>query len=183
MATTLTVDARGLSALVRDLRGPLWRDTNKELRVHARRIAEGVAPIVADAVARSGAPQAAAVADTVRPHSDRVPVVVIGKVNPELSGFTRRGTRRDGRARAPVKLRRGQVVHGAVYGPLGGRRDTDVAENYYRIARDPSGGPVGRAVAENGAAFDQACEEYLAAFQAVMQFNGWPAAQVRKGVI
>ena len=182
MATSLDVDVRGLDTLVRDLRGPMWRDVNRELRGEAKQIAATLAPIVAAAVAQSGAPQAAAVAATVRAHSDRVPVVVVGKTNPRLGGFTRRGPRKDGGPRADVKLRRGSLAHGVVYGPLGGRRHTGVQENYYRIGRDTTGGPLGRALADAGPAFDKACDEYLAAFLTVMGRHGWPADQLRKGI-
>ena len=105
MVARFDVDVLGLDALVRDLRGPVWRDVNRELRGEARAIAGTLVPVISDAVARSGAPQARAVAATVRPHSDRVPVVVVGKTNPPLPGFTRRGTRRDGSPRAAHRWR------------------------------------------------------------------------------
>lgn len=182
MATRIDVDVRGLNELVADLRGPMWRDVNRELRGEAKTIAGTLVPTVAQAVAASGAPQAGAVAATVRAHSDRVPVVVVGKTNPRLPGFTRRGPRKDGGPRADVKARRGQIAHGVVYGPLGGRRQTGARENYYSIGRDTTGGPLGRALSDAGPAFDAACEEYLAAFLRVMHRHGWPADQLRKGV-
>lgn len=182
MTTRMDIDVRGLDTLVRDLRGPLWRDVNKQLRSESKTIATTLVPVVSAAVAQSSAPQAAAMAGTVRVHSDRVPVVAVGKTNPRLPGFTRRGPRRDGGPRQSPKMRRGSLAHGVVYGPLGGRRDTGTHENYYRTGRDTTGGPLGRALAENGPAFHRACEEYLAAFLKVMRRNGWPADQLRKGI-
>lgn len=182
MASAVTIT--GLQPLIKELRGPMLRDVNRELRAHAKQIAATLVPVVAASVARSGAPQASAVAATVRVHSDRVPVVVIGKTNPRLSGFNRRGPRRDGAARANPRQRRGAIAHGVVYGPAGGRADTGVNENYYRIGRDNTGGPVGRAVNENGAVFDEACRAYLDAYTAVLRrhgFTGQSAQAMRWG--
>jgi len=161
----------------------MWRDVNRELRGEAKTIASTLVPVIASAVAASPAPQAAAMAGTVRAHSDRVPVVVVGKTNPKLPGFSRRGPRRDGGPRATPKMRRGSLAHGVVYGPLGGRRDTGAQENYYRTGRDTTGGALGRALAKSGPAFEQACDEYLAAWVKVMARHGWPAAQLREGRI
>lgn len=150
---------------MRELKGSLWRDVNKELRQYSTLIAKDLVPVVSDAVARSGAPQAAAMASTVRAHSDRVPVVVIGKTNP-------RGVRQRPGGK-PVKRRRGAMAHGVVYGPKGGRADTPAMENYYRIPRDNTGGHVGRALAEGGPIFDQACDLYLRMFAAAMRRHGF----------
>lgn len=160
-----SLEVRGLQPLIRELRGPMLRDVNKELRAYSMLIAKDLVPLVSAAVARSGAPQAAAVSRTVRAHSDRVPVVVIGKTNPK--GMRQRP------GGAPIKRRRGAVAHGVVYGPKGGRADTPAPENYYRIARDSSGGPVGRALADGGPVFDEACELYLRMFAAVMRHHGF----------
>lgn len=164
--------AQGLTELVRELRGPLFRDVNKELRAAAKTIAAELIPEIARAVRASPAPQADKVAATLRVHSDRVPVIVIGKVNPKLSGFKRR---RGGQARSDPKRNRGAVAHGVMYGPLGGRRSTGMHENYYRIGRDPSGGPVGDALsdARGGAVYLAACEAYLRAFQRVLRAHGF----------
>jgi hypothetical protein len=104
---------------------------------------------------------------------------VIGKTNPKLPGFSRRGTRRDGADRAPVKLRRGALAHGVVYGPKGGRRATPEQENYYRTGRDERGGPVGRALADGGPAFDAATESYLRAFADVMRRHGFIGQSIK----
>jgi len=169
MATNVTVT--GLTPLVATLKGPLFKDVNKELRQFSTLIAKDLVPAVSAAVAQSGAPQAAAVSKTVRAHSDRVPVVVVGKTNP-------RGMRqRPGGA--PIKLRRGAVAHGVVYGPKGGKASTAVDENYYRIPRDDSGGALGRLLeAPGGAIFQQATDVYLKVYASVMRKYGFIGASV-----
>jgi hypothetical protein len=168
------VKITGLAELVRELKGPLFKDVNRELRTEAKAIADTLVPVIAAAVMESPSSQAAAFAATVRAKSDRVPVVSIGgMVNPKLVGFSRRGARKDGEDRAPVKLRRGAMAHGVVYGPKGGRRDTDPDENYYGHGRDDSGGRVGRAVAATGPAFKKAEEAYLRAFFTILERHGW----------
>lgn len=160
------VTTRGLTELIAELRGPAFRDVNRELRAAAKPIAAAVLPELAQAVRRSQAPQAHKIAATLRVKSDRVPVISIGAVNPRLSGF-RRG--------AAAKRNRGSIAHGVVYGPLGGRRDTPPAENYYRIGRDPRGGPVAAALdeARNGPAFRAACAAYLDGFLDVLSRHGF----------
>ena len=166
---TASVEVTGLRELVRELRGPAFRDVNRELRAHSRTIATDLAPLISSAVARSNAPQAAAMAATVRVHSDRVPVVVVGKTNPRFaSGFGHKGESAGSR-----KLRRGSLAHGVVYGPLGGRSSTAAAENYYRIARDPGGGPLGQALRESGPIFKQAADLYCRIYLAVLRAHGW----------
>lgn len=166
MADNVTV--AGLTPLVRQLKGSQWRDVNKELRQFSRLIASDLKPLVEGAVASSGAPQAAAMSRTVRVHSDRVPVLAVGKTNPRLSGF-----RRKGRTGAQAKLWRGALAHGVIYGPLGGKKSTPAAENYYRISRDPSGGPLGRALQDSGHIFEAACVAYLKYFEATLKAHGW----------
>lgn len=160
------VKVAGLAELVKVLRGPAFKDVNKELRQHARLIANDLVPAVAAAVAQSGAPQAAAMARTVRPHSDRVPVVVVGKTNPSFrSGFGRRGNSR---------ARRGQLALGVVAGPAGGRRATRPSENYYRIGRDRSWGPLGRAL--HGPILRDAEIAYLRLYIATLKAHGLDAS-------
>jgi hypothetical protein len=166
---TEAVRIEGLQPLVRELKGSLFRDVNKELRQYALLIAKDLVPEVQKVVAQSNAPQAAAVARTVRAHSDRVPVVVVGKTNP----FSGRNWKRSGQSAAASKQRRGSLAHGVIYGPNGGRRDTDAQENYYRIGRDESGGALGRALREGGPIWDQATEVYLTMFAAVMRRHGF----------
>lgn len=159
------VQVAGLQPLVRKLKGSLFRDVNKELRQYSMLIAKDLVPVVSDAVARSGAPQAAAVAKTVRAHSDRVPVVVVGKTNPK--GMRQRPGGKN------IKLRRGAVAHGVVYGPKGGRADTPAQENYYQIPRDDTGGPLGAALRDGGPILEQAAEVYLRMFAAAMRRHGF----------
>lgn len=162
----MSVTTEGLNQLVRELRGPMFRDVNRELRAMAKPIAAAILPDLAEAVRRSQAPQAAKIAATLRVKSDRVPVISIGAVNPRLSGF-KRG--------AAAKRNRGSIAHGVVYGPLGGRRDTPAHENHYRIVRDPRGGPVGAALDDtrNGPAFQAACQAYLDGFLDVLARHGF----------
>jgi hypothetical protein len=169
-----TVRVEGLQPLVRELKGPLFRDVNKELRQYATLIAKDLVPEVSQIVARSNAPQARAVARTVRAHSDRVPVVVVGKTNPfPPKRWARRGGSSDS------KRRRGAVAHGVVYGPKGGRADTDAQENYYRIGRDDSGGELGRALREGGRLWDEACDVYLKMYAAAMRRHGFIGQNIK----
>lgn len=180
MTARVGVDLRGVKEIVYALKGPLFRNVNFALREESVRIAKPLAPLVSAAVAASGAPQGRDMAPTVRVIRDRTPVVAIGKTNPKLSKFSRRGARKDGRPRADVKRRRGALAHGVVYGPLGGRRTGSGGENYYRIGRDNSGGRVGRVLDYGGPVFEKACDEYLAAFFRVMESNGWGNEYLRR---
>jgi len=159
------VEVTGLTGLVRELKGPLFKDLNRELRQFSKLIAADLVPHVEAAVRRSDAPQADAMARTVRVHSDRVPVVVVGKVNPRFKSHK-------WRTGPDSKKRRGALAHGVVYGPKGGRRDTRVDENYYRIPRDPSGGALGRSMA-SGAIWDEATAAYLKYFHAAARGHGF----------
>lgn len=164
-----SVDVIGLQAYVRPLRGKVFKDVNRELRSAAKKIAADIRPIIEDAVGQSSAPQASAMARTVRVHSDRVPVVVVGKVNPRFAS----GFRRPGESATSSKRRRGALAHGVLYGPRGGKRATSVNENYYGIARDNGGGPVGRAVAASGAAMDEARAAYRREYLAILRRYGF----------
>ena len=164
------VKVTGLQGLVRELKGPLFKDLNRELRQYSRLIAADLVPHVQDAVRQSGAPQADALAATVRVHSDRVPVVVVGKVNPK---FTRSKFMRKGETAKSRKLRRGSLAHGVVYGPKGGKRSTLVDENYYAPQRrDDSGGALGRSL-KSGPLWDQATALYLCYFEAAARRRGF----------
>lgn len=158
------VQVTGLRELVTALKGPAFKDVNRQLRGEAKTIAESMVGPVSEAVARSAAPQAHAMAATVRVHPDRVPVVVVGKVNPRFgSGFTRRGS--------DSRKRRGALARGVVAGPLGGRRDTRAHENYYRIRRDESWGVLGQAIA--GPILAKVEVEYLKAYLKVLSDAGF----------
>ena len=167
------VRVTGLQPLVRELKGPLFKDVNKELRVAAKTIAQEMVPHVAEAVRASAAPQALAMSKTVRAHSDRVPVVVVGKTNP----WSGRKWRRRGTIPKTSKLRRGSLAHGVVYGPKGGRPDTRPDENYYRIARNSDGGAFRRVL--DSKVIDRASQAYLKAYADVMRRHGFVGAQVR----
>lgn len=168
------VSVGGLTALTRALKGPAFKDVNRELRQFSRLIAQDIAPLVADAVRASGAPQAAAMAATVRPHSDRVPVVVVGKVNPRFgSGFGHKGE-----SAAQRRMRRGSLARGVVAGGLGGRRDTATAENYYRIPRSNSWGELGRRLASGGIITQAGADLYLRGYLGILKAHGF---DVHKG--
>jgi hypothetical protein len=111
-------------------------------------------------------------ARTVRVKSDRVPVVSVGAVNPPIRGW-RRGSAQDS------KMRRGAMAHGVVYGPAGGKRDTLVKENYYRIPRDSSGGTLGKYLSDNGRIMRQAEEAYLKFYMATLKAHGWVTPSLR----
>lgn len=164
-----SVDIQGLTPLIATLKGPLFKDVNRELRTEAKTIAQTLVPVIAAGVAQGDAPQSRALAETVRAHSDRVPVVVIGKVNPKFgSGFRNKNDTAKGN-----KLRRGSLAHGVVYGPKGGHRATPPNENYYRTGRDESGGRLGFILSEAGPAMEAACAAYLQAFSKVMTKHGF----------
>lgn len=155
------------------MKGPLYKDVNGELRRFAYLIAKDMVPAVVDAVRESNAPQAAAVARTVRAHSDRVPVVVVGKTNP----WSGRKWKRKSTSTRTSKLRRGSIAHGVVYGPKGGRPDTRPQENYYRIPRDESGGSLGRAL--RGDILERACDAYLQVYASVMRHHGFVGHRIQ----
>lgn len=167
MTSGARVEVRGLVSLVRELKGPAFRQVNYALRQYARDIAEEVRPHVALLVAMSPAPQSTAMAQTVRTKPDRVPVIVIGKVNPKFKGskFSRPGQ--------DSKKRRGSLAHGVVYGPKGGKRSTTADENYYAPQqRDDSGGAIGRSV-KSGTVFELAAEAYVAAYLDILTHHGF----------
>lgn len=167
------IEIKGLNALVRELRGPAFREINKELRAFSKLIAADLAPLVADRIRESGAPQAAAMAATVRTHSDRVPVVVVGKVNPRFaSGFGHRGE-----SAAARKQRRGSLARGVVSGGAGGKRGTPADENYYRIPRDTSWGALGKALRDGGIITEQGEQLYIRYFLAALRAHGFDTEQ------
>lgn len=155
------VEVKGLRELVAELKGPMFRDVNKDLRSFSKLIATDLRPHVEDAVRRSNAPQAAAMAKTVRVHSDRVPVVAVGKVNPPLKKW--RGKRPDA---AKNKRRRGAMAHGVLAGTKGG-------PNFYRIPRDDSYGPLGRALRSTSPMMKSAEDAYLRFYLATLRRKGW----------
>lgn len=166
--TTAGAEFSGLTDLVSVLRGRAFKDVNRELRSHSKAIAQDILPTVKAGVRASSAPQAEAMADTVRVHSDRVPVVAVGKANPRFksSKFTRKGS--------DSKKRRGSLARGVVTGPAGGRRDTAANENYYRPqGRDTSWGALGKAL--DGPILREAEVAYLRLYIATLKAHGLDA--------
>lgn len=170
MTDQVRIEVDGLRELTRALKGPRFKDVNRQLRQSSRAIAtDTLLPLVTRAVAASPAPQAHAMAATVRVHSDRVPVVVVGKVNPRFaSGFRHRGE-----SAGSARLRRGSLAAGVVYGPLGGKRATPVAENYYRMPRDASGGVLGRATSDGGGIAEAGTQRYLREYLRILRAAGF----------
>lgn len=167
MGKTVKVD--GLVDLVKVLKGREFRDVNFALREHSRTIADSMAPHIALAVRLSAAPQARAMSATIRTKRDRVPVVIIGGVNPKFSTekrFTRKGS--------DSKRRRGSIAHGVIFGPQGGKRSTSASENYYRIGRNDDGGALGRSL-RDGPAMKRAEVAYLKAYIDVLTAAGLAA--------
>ena len=126
-------------------------------------------PAVVEAVSAGQAPQARVMAQTARVVSDRVPVVALGRVNPR---FSTKWTRK-GESAVSRRARRGSMARGVVVGPMGGHKNTPAAENYYRTPRDPSGGPLGRALREGGRLMDEGRAAYLAAYVHVLKRHGF----------
>ena len=153
------VDILGLEAYLKPLKGKAFKDVNRELRQFSKLIANDIRPLVEDGVRRSQAPQAAAMAKTVRVHSDRVPVLVVGMVNPRFASGFRRGSAADSRRR------RGLLAAGVVKGPKG-------PVNYYRIPRSESWGPLGRALRDNGRIMGEAEQAYLRFYMATLRRYG-----------
>ena len=151
------------------------RALNTELRQFSKLIAIDLLPEVRAAVGKSAAPQSAKMADTARVHSDRVPVIVVGKVNPKLSGFRRRGM-----SAAESKRRRGSLAAGVLQGGKGGRRDTRADENYYRIPRNEHWGTLGAALRPDSALMRQAQDLYVRFLFAAMRRHGLPPAAARQ---
>src|SRR5574343_718517 len=159
---TPPVQTQGLTDLVAALKQVQSKEINRELRTYAKLIAQDIVPLVEGGVRSSGAPQAAAFAKTVRVHSDRVPVIVVGKVDPKFAG--KRKFRHPGESTAWKKRRRGSMAAGVVNGGKGGRRSTPWAEDYYHIPRSETWGALGRALKDGGPIIDRAEELYLRFF-------------------
>jgi hypothetical protein len=161
-----SVKVIGLDAYLKPLKGKAFKDVNRELRQFSKLIAADIKPLVEDGVAASPAPQAAAMSKTVRVHSDRVPVLVVGKVNPRFRSGFRRGS--------DSRKRRGALAAGVVKGGKGGRRSTARAENYYAPQqRDESWGALGRALRNNGPILREAEDAYLRFYMATLKRYGF----------
>lgn len=154
------VDVLGLEAYLKPLKGKVFKDVNRELRQFSKLIANDIRPLVEDGVRASNAPQADAMAKTVRVHSDRVPVLVVGKVNPRFATGFRRGGAADSRRR------RGQLAAGVVKGPAG-------PVNYYKIPRSESWGALGRALRSSGRIMSEAEQAYQKFYMATLKRYGF----------
>ena len=89
---TLTIRVKGADELSAFMRDEIAREdlnvAKRELRQGSKKIAAEIfIPALKRAAASSGVPIAPAMADTARAQSDRLVVVMVGKVNPKLSGF------------------------------------------------------------------------------------------------
>ena len=102
---------------------------NSAMRAAAKQLAERLArTTISPLLQRASAPQGPAMARTVRPRVDRMPVVRIGATNPRLSGWRRN----------PLNSRyRGSIAFGVERGWFPGSR------NYYQQNRRASGYVIG----------------------------------------
>jgi hypothetical protein len=164
----------GVTQLVKVLRGPKFKEVNRELRAVSKKIATELRPEVVSAVRQSNAPQAWPMSETVRVVSDRVPVLSVGKVAPKFKSSTFRRPA----GGAPAKLRRGAMAHGVVYGTKGGRRKG--GGDYYQIPRDESGGALGRSMSR-GRAMRKAQSAYLREYSIVLRRAGFELQAGRAG--
>ena len=130
-----SIELDGLDELLSNIGGfekDVRRLVNGQLRRESRAIAQAALPLVRRLVAAGPAPQSKKMADTVRAKSDRMPMVVLGAVNPRLSGF-RRGPR--------AARNKGSLAWGVEKGPAGGPREAP--RNVYGIARRSRGYVIG----------------------------------------
>lgn len=129
------VRIEGVDGVLRDLRN-LDRDiqalVSKPLRRDARAIGDAALPLVRRLTAAAPAPQSDKMAATVRAKTDRKIVIVLGAVNPKLSGFKARS--------AGSKRAKGSLAWGVELGPKGGPRRHSRGgprrrSNVYRVSR------------------------------------------------
>lgn len=131
----------------------VWNMVTRDLSSSA---ASSLVPIVQRGVRMSPAPQAAAVAATVRPKRDRMIVVVVGATNPRLSGWRRR---------AANKRYRGSIAWGVERGNFPGTRN-----EYGGIGRSAGYG-VARVLPD---LIDKAGQAYADIVLSVVSRSGWP---------
>lgn len=136
---SLTVRAQGLDASLKILTkaganlhgldsGAVFA-ANRQMKDAARNLAEQLARTTVVPLVRSGpAAQSTAMAATVRPKTDRMPIVRIGATNPRLSGWRRS---------ANSRRWRGSLAWGIERGQFPGSPD------YYRAPRRNSGYVIG----------------------------------------
>lgn len=168
--TDARLRVKGLEEVLKPLRGmAAAKDINRDLRQFSKLIAADIVPLVERGVDASQAPQARDMSKTVRVHSDRVPVVVVGKVNPRFeSGFRRRG-----QSAAEAKRRRGSLAAGVVKGGKGGQRSTAANEDYYAPqSRSETWGALGRMLRDNGPIIRRVEDAYLRFYAATLRRHG-----------
>lgn len=122
----------GLDKVLRDLQSfqrDVKRLVNGELRRESKAIADSAVPLVKRLVASGPAPQSRKMADTVRARSDRTPLVIVGAVNPKLSGFNRG---------AKAARQKGSLAWGVERGPRGGPQGR-ARSNVYGVGRRERG--------------------------------------------
>ena len=180
------LEVKGLQSLVRGLQGREFRDVNSALRDRAGWIAAEIVPEVQQALKLSNAPQAEAFVRTVKSKRDRIPIVVIGRTNPALPKWSRRGPRMCGQPRQYSKWRRGAMAHGIIYGPKRGGRTAPPPSGAsrpgnYGISRREDGGAVMRSI-KSGAAYRGATRAYLTAYTATLRRAGFNVKRGRFNV-
>ena len=183
-ASGYSVQAIGLDSCLRvltraganlhDLDASRVRLANSQLRSEAKALADRFGSgEVAPLIAANGGPQGPAMADTIRPKADRMPIVRIGAVNPKLSGF------RSGRRRGPASARRridpsrwkGSLAWGVEFGP-------HPSSGHNRYGRGRRGG--GYAIGPNlDMLLGKLAPAYAPLLVAAMETAGWPVADRR----
>lgn len=183
---------------------------NSVMRDLSYSAARRLEPVVAAGIRRSPAPQAGAVAATVRAKRDRMIVVRAGATNPRLSGFKRSGMnsvwrgsvawgvavgpgpRRGRVSGASVKRhrvnayrRRGVPVRRTMRAAHQRAGGTRAAANVYRVGR--TGGPpdpfTGYLSGVRTQVIDQARREYADIVLQVVRRNGWPIDPASRVVV
>jgi len=108
-------------AQLHDLDTSQVRLANSNLRFEAKQVADRFGKeVVAPLVSAHGGGIGPAMADTIRPKADRLPIVRIGAVNPRLTGWKgtagRNRTKQRGR-NIPTNLWKGSLAWGMEFGP------------------------------------------------------------------
>lgn len=147
------------------------RLSNSTLRAEAKQLADRFGKgTVGPLVAVHGGPQGPALADTIRPKADRMPIVRIGAVNPRLSGFkARRRTAATGRRRIDPSRWKGSLAWGVEKGP----HPLSLADRYGR-GRRPGGYVLGPRLAQLEA---ELAPQYVPLLAAAVEAAGWPVAR------
>jgi hypothetical protein len=133
-----------VNRILSEIEAELKPTANKEMRKGSKRIAQDVLiPALTMSAYSSGVPIAPAMAGTMRAKSDRVVTVVVGGVNPKLSGFKAgvgakrakkgAGGLKGGRA-ATSRNYRTTLAWGSELGPYPG-----ASHNHYAISRSERG--------------------------------------------